>query len=194
MFLVKANLVSLSDRTPFRNQQRERNELHKASHLTPRHFSPRTETSLRIHCFLRPGWTLSGPGTLYLSATIWIFLLAVLLDIFFFFFKAIFLRVALASYGIQGTRCKLLILHTRNNRERMYRDNICTECMFFKSVLKKQLCKQSELEVSLVKPSSAARGLEVSSRTRWMVDEGSLRPWIARSFFLTLSDLCNLSA
>lgn len=49
MFLVKANLVSLSNRTPFRNQQREFNELHKASHLTPCHFSPQTESSLRIH-------------------------------------------------------------------------------------------------------------------------------------------------
>lgn len=49
MFLVKANLVSLSDRAPFRNRQREGNELHKGRHLTLRHFSLWTETSLRIH-------------------------------------------------------------------------------------------------------------------------------------------------
>lgn len=49
MFLVKTNLLSLSNRTPFRNQQWKHNNLHKASNLTPPNFSPQTETSLGIH-------------------------------------------------------------------------------------------------------------------------------------------------
>lgn len=109
MFIVKANLVSLSNRTPFPNQQREPNELHGGSQLTPPQSSPQTKTSLKIHHLFTTWLNTAHPRDAVPFRHRLHFPLAGLVKVFF---EAMFLRVVLASYGTRGARCKLLILRT----------------------------------------------------------------------------------